>query len=264
MALRVGMDIEAKGSISSVDGGLFVSSLSHNSPTDNLKNDIIREWFISSNLVPIVVAPLTTAYIISNTGSTLGIVSFTSRGNYWVSGQFTANITGTVATIHVLGSTYMEEAGSTYAVTSTYFIGSYAFTVTAGWVYALTVSLSGSASASGLSLSPLGAANLVSAPGVTLILEKLIGITTVRHQIGSAIWLSNTGVTLLGITLTRSTISSVAGVMSHGESAFTASGTLTTIQIRSHLGSTLFVVSVPTIAVGTADRGLLTLTVSIQ
>lgn len=259
----MGLEIEAKTTLSKV-GGLYVSTLTHNSPTDTLRNDIIRELFTSTSANPIVVAPLTTAFVINTAGATVGTVQFTSKGNYWVSGQFTPSVLSTVATIAVIGSTQYVEGGTTYNVSGTYFIGAYAFTLTAGWVYALTVSLSGNASASGLSLSPLGVANLASTPIVNFILDKLVANVTTRHRIGTAIWISNTGSTLLATTLTLSTLSSVSGLMNHGESAFTASGTLATIAVNTHLNQTLFVVSVPTLSVGTSDRGLLTITLTIQ
>ncbi|MEM4530597.1 MAG: hypothetical protein QXY39_01880 [Thermofilaceae archaeon] len=260
-------------------GGLFASSLASNSPTDTLRWHIIREIFQSSPATPWVVAPLTSAFLVNSAGATLGIVTFTTRGlgtgGGWVAGQFTAWATGTVATVHVLAYTvYSEPGGGTVTVSGTYFVGAYSYIVTYGYVYRLTVSLTGSLSAT-VSLIPIGTGGLVStAPGTTAsnildwLIQRLIGMDTYCYYISSVHWFAPNNVILLGASLSRATLSSVSGLLTHPELGFQTSGTLMTIvvqqmRINPDVGVGLFWITVPTVFVTTADRGIFSLVLTI-
>lgn len=261
-------------------GGLFASSLASNSPTDTLRWHIVREIFLSSPSTPWVIAPLTSAILVNAAGATLGIVTFTTRygvpgsGGY-VAGQFTALATGTVATIHVLAYTvYSEPGGGTVTVSGTYFVGAYSYIVTYGYVYGLTVSLTGSLSAT-VSLIPIGTGGLVSsAPSFTYpnildwIILKLVGTEVLCYYLSSIVWYAYADVTLLVTTLSRATLSSISGLLTHGELPFRSSGSLITIwvsQANTYFGFyyTLFLITVPAVYVSTADRGIFSLVLTI-
>ncbi|MEM1684668.1 MAG: hypothetical protein QXD60_02825 [Nanopusillaceae archaeon] len=278
-AVELNLKLDAQTTMERV-GGLFASSLASNSPTDTLRWHIIREIFQSSPATPWVIAPLTSAVLVNAAGATLGIVTFTTRhgaegSGGRVAGQFTALATGTVATVRVLAYTvYSEPGGGTVTVSGTYFVGTYSYIVTHGYVYGLTVSVTGSLSAT-VSLIPIGTGGLVSsAPSLAYpnildwIILKLVGSETLCYHLSSVVWYAYADVTLLATTLGRATLSSISGLLTHGELPFQASGSLITIwvsQANTYFGLyyTLFLITVPAVYVTTADRGIFSLVLTI-